>query len=137
MGEGWGVTAVTPPSVPPSQAGLQTLQALGPEMRRALSCDLEGEEGPNAPREEEQQLTYAVSTAGHAPPATPCREGHTHPDTPCREGHAHPATPFCSQAPETLYSSAPSPPPAPSPVPTEGEDPAPLPHIGTHRLGSR
>uniref|UniRef100_A0A663FHY2 Voltage-dependent L-type calcium channel subunit alpha n=1 Tax=Aquila chrysaetos chrysaetos TaxID=223781 RepID=A0A663FHY2_AQUCH len=44
------------------QAGLQTLQALGPEMRRALSCDLEGDdEGPAAT--EEEQLTYAVSPA--------------------------------------------------------------------------
>ncbi|XP_029862620.2 skin secretory protein xP2-like [Aquila chrysaetos chrysaetos] len=41
------------------QAGLQTLQALGPEMRRALSCDLEGDdEGPAAT--EEEQLTYAA-----------------------------------------------------------------------------
>ncbi|XP_068854263.1 voltage-dependent L-type calcium channel subunit alpha-1F [Aphelocoma coerulescens] len=39
------------------QAGLQTLQALGPEMRRALS-DLEGEEGGDAPSEE--PLTYAA-----------------------------------------------------------------------------
>ncbi|KAM9250199.1 voltage-dependent L-type calcium channel subunit alpha-1F [Cariama cristata] len=92
------------------QAGLQTLQALGPEMRRALSCDLEGNDdeeddgggGGGPPATEEEQLTYA--------------------------------------APETLYGSAPSspllgePPPAPpSPVPTEGEDPAPLPH----RLGGR
>ncbi|NXX24787.1 CAC1F protein, partial [Nicator chloris] len=48
---------VTPPdpSVSP-QAGLQTLQALGPEMRRALS-DLEGDEGGDAPSEE--PLTYA------------------------------------------------------------------------------
>ncbi|NWQ99276.1 CAC1F protein, partial [Struthidea cinerea] len=38
------------------QAGLQTLQALGPEMRRALS-DLEGDEGGDAPSEE--PLTYA------------------------------------------------------------------------------
>ncbi|KAM7028231.1 voltage-dependent L-type calcium channel subunit alpha-1F [Acridotheres tristis] len=39
------------------QAGLQTLQALGPEMRRALS-DLEGDEGGDAPSEE--PLTYAA-----------------------------------------------------------------------------
>ncbi|KAM3656130.1 LOW QUALITY PROTEIN: voltage-dependent L-type calcium channel subunit alpha-1F-like [Ammospiza maritima maritima] len=39
------------------QAGLQTLQALGPEMRRALS-DLEGDEGGDAPAEE--PLTYAA-----------------------------------------------------------------------------
>ncbi|XP_059690549.1 voltage-dependent L-type calcium channel subunit alpha-1F [Gavia stellata] len=44
------------------QAGLQTLQALGPEMRRALSCDLEGDEAPPATTatEEEEQLTYAA-----------------------------------------------------------------------------
>ncbi|XP_050572588.1 LOW QUALITY PROTEIN: voltage-dependent L-type calcium channel subunit alpha-1F [Cygnus atratus] len=99
------------PSAGPSneralQAGLQTLQALGPEMRRALSCDLEGDEGPEGPAgTEEEQLTYAP--------------------------------------PETLYGSAPSPPglaespKATSPVPTGGEDPAPLPHLVTHRHGGR
>ncbi|XP_061875635.1 LOW QUALITY PROTEIN: voltage-dependent L-type calcium channel subunit alpha-1F-like [Colius striatus] len=51
------------PSAGPSnecalQAGLQTLQALGPEMRRALSCDLEGAGSPGAT--EEEPLTYAA-----------------------------------------------------------------------------
>ncbi|XP_032062966.1 voltage-dependent L-type calcium channel subunit alpha-1F-like, partial [Aythya fuligula] len=83
------------------QAGLQTLQALGPEMRRALSCDLEGDEGPAGT--EEEQRTYAP--------------------------------------PETLYGSAPSPPgleetpKGAGPTDTEGEDPAPLPHPGSHRHG--
>ncbi|XP_068027205.1 LOW QUALITY PROTEIN: voltage-dependent L-type calcium channel subunit alpha-1F-like, partial [Melanerpes formicivorus] len=76
------------------QAGLETLQALGPEMRRALSCDLggqQGEEGTNgeAPEEEEEeeeeQLTYA--------------------------------------APDTLYGSAPSPPPPSPPEGEEPEAP--------------
>ncbi|XP_074787230.1 voltage-dependent L-type calcium channel subunit alpha-1F isoform X2 [Athene noctua] len=51
------------------QAGLQTLQALGPEMRRALSCDLAGDGGP-APGEGEEQLTYAAPETlyGSAPP---------------------------------------------------------------------
>ncbi|XP_055553536.1 voltage-dependent L-type calcium channel subunit alpha-1F isoform X3 [Falco cherrug] len=53
------------PSAGPSnecalQAGLQTLQALGPEMRRALSCDLEGDVGPTSTQEEQEQLTYAA-----------------------------------------------------------------------------
>lgn len=40
------------------QAGLQTLQDLGPEMRRALSCDLEeGEEAAGDTLCEEEQLT--------------------------------------------------------------------------------
>ncbi|XP_062460328.1 voltage-dependent L-type calcium channel subunit alpha-1F, partial [Pezoporus occidentalis] len=55
------------------QAGLQTLQALGPEMRRALSCDLEGEDAQNGPVEEETQ-TYAAPEAlyGSVPsPPTP------------------------------------------------------------------
>ncbi|KAM7134266.1 LOW QUALITY PROTEIN: voltage-dependent L-type calcium channel subunit alpha-1D-like [Macrochelys suwanniensis] len=40
------------------QAGLQTLQDLGPEMRRALSCDLEdGEEAAGETLCEEEQLT--------------------------------------------------------------------------------
>ncbi|XP_057255051.1 voltage-dependent L-type calcium channel subunit alpha-1F, partial [Pezoporus wallicus] len=55
------------------QAGLQTLQALGPEMRRALSCDLEGEDAQNGPVEEETR-TYAAPEAlyGSAPsPPTP------------------------------------------------------------------
>uniref|UniRef100_A0A669QXF5 Voltage-dependent L-type calcium channel subunit alpha n=1 Tax=Phasianus colchicus TaxID=9054 RepID=A0A669QXF5_PHACC len=58
------------PSASPSneralQAGLQTLQALGPEMRRALSCDLgeDGGGGAEEEEEEEEQLTYAVSPA--------------------------------------------------------------------------
>ncbi|NXP66127.1 CAC1F protein, partial [Chloropsis cyanopogon] len=51
------VSPGAPPDPPVSpQAGLQTLQALGPEMRRALS-DLEGDEGGDAPSEE--PLTYA------------------------------------------------------------------------------
>ncbi|XP_074936590.1 voltage-dependent L-type calcium channel subunit alpha-1F, partial [Phalacrocorax aristotelis] len=57
------------------QAGLQTLQALGPEMRRALSCDLEGDdEGPAAT--EEEQLTYAAPEAvyGSAPSPPPLGE---------------------------------------------------------------
>lgn len=64
------------PSASPSneralQAGLQTLQALGPEMRRALSCDLgeNGGAGAEEEEEEEEQLTYAAPEAlyGSAP----------------------------------------------------------------------
>lgn len=57
------------------QAGLQTLQALGPEMRRALSCDLEGEDAQGGPVEEEAR-TYAAPEAlyGSAPsPPSPPR----------------------------------------------------------------
>nr|XP_042701761.1 LOW QUALITY PROTEIN: voltage-dependent L-type calcium channel subunit alpha-1F [Chrysemys picta bellii] len=47
-----------PPRPPPHTAGLQTLQDLGPEMRRALSCDLEeGEEAAGETLCEEEQLT--------------------------------------------------------------------------------
>ncbi|XP_051499718.1 LOW QUALITY PROTEIN: voltage-dependent L-type calcium channel subunit alpha-1F-like, partial [Apus apus] len=64
------------------QAGLQTLQALGPEMRRALSCDLEGEgDAPAAAaatteEEEQEQLTYAppetlYGSAPNSPPPDP------------------------------------------------------------------
>ncbi|XP_068780215.1 voltage-dependent L-type calcium channel subunit alpha-1F [Struthio camelus] len=64
------------PSAGPSneralQAGLQTLQALGPEMRRALSCDLEGD-GPPDPGDE--QLTYAApETLYGSAPSPPLR----------------------------------------------------------------
>lgn len=126
---------VPPPFIfVPPQAGLQTLQALGPEMRRALSCDLEGDEGPGGT--EEEHLSYAVS------PAPNCHAllGHAHIDHTLI-GHAHPS--ICPQPPETLYGSAPSPPgleespKAASPEHTEGEDPAPLPHLGSHRHGGR
>ncbi|XP_067171183.1 LOW QUALITY PROTEIN: voltage-dependent L-type calcium channel subunit alpha-1F, partial [Apteryx mantelli] len=53
------------------QAGLQTLQALGPEMRQALSCDLEGD-GPPEPGDE--QLTYAApETLYDSAPSPPLR----------------------------------------------------------------
>ncbi|XP_039234578.1 voltage-dependent L-type calcium channel subunit alpha-1F-like, partial [Pipra filicauda] len=69
--------SATPSNESALQAGLQTLQALGPEMRRALS-DLEGDEGGDAPAEE--PLTYAAPETlygsapnspllGDAPPA--------------------------------------------------------------------
>lgn len=132
VGRGGGGRSDTPP--PPPQAGLQTLQALGPEMRRALSCDLEGDdEGPAAT--EEEQLTYAVSPA-------PRHAHRPHPASVATPAKTQ-APPLCPQAPETLYGSAPSPPllgeppPAGSPAPTEGEDPAPLPHTVPSRLGSR
>uniref|UniRef100_A0A674G8F8 Voltage-dependent L-type calcium channel subunit alpha n=1 Tax=Taeniopygia guttata TaxID=59729 RepID=A0A674G8F8_TAEGU len=64
------------------QAGLQTLQALGPEMRRALS-DLEGDEGGDAPSEE--PLTYAVSHA-HRPHLS---LGHAHQPHLSHTSHAH------------------------------------------------
>ncbi|XP_010572881.1 PREDICTED: voltage-dependent L-type calcium channel subunit alpha-1F-like, partial [Haliaeetus leucocephalus] len=54
------------------QAGLQTLQALGPEMRRALSCDLEGDDDEGPAATEEEQLTYAAPEtlygSGPSPP---------------------------------------------------------------------
>ncbi|XP_067408530.1 voltage-dependent L-type calcium channel subunit alpha-1F [Emydura macquarii macquarii] len=63
------------------QAGLQTLQDLGPEMRRALSCDLEDGEEPGETRCEEEQLTCQTpeelygSTPDHPPTALAPAEG--------------------------------------------------------------
>ncbi|XP_030825975.1 voltage-dependent L-type calcium channel subunit alpha-1F [Camarhynchus parvulus] len=88
------------------QAGLQTLQALGPEMRRALS-DLEGGRGRRRP------CGGAAHLRSHAPRPR-----------------------LSPQAPETLYGSGPGspllsePPPVPSPAPPEREDPAPPSHGG-------
>ncbi|KAM8792366.1 LOW QUALITY PROTEIN: voltage-dependent L-type calcium channel subunit alpha-1F-like [Eudromia elegans] len=57
------------------QAGLQTLQALGPEMRRALSCDLEGaednDEGTAEPREELPSYKASETLYGSAPSPPP------------------------------------------------------------------
>ena len=124
-----------PPFPPLLQAGLQTLQALGPEMRRALSCDLgeNGGAGAEEEEEEEEQLTYAVSPA----PNRPRPHGHTHPvATPIQEA------PPLSQAPEALYGSAPDSPgrgdvPKAPPSPSEGEEPAAPPHGVTQRHGGR
>lgn len=124
-----------PPFPPLLQAGLQTLQALGPEMRRALSCDLgeNGGAGAEEEEEEEEQLTYAVSPA----PNRPRPHGHAHPvATPIQEA------PPLSQAPEALYGSAPDSPgrgdvPKAPPSPSEGEEPAAPPHGVTQRHGGR
>lgn len=47
----------------PIQAGLKSLQDLGPEIRRAMSCDLEEEEEEEAEETvcEEETVTYKVS----------------------------------------------------------------------------
>ncbi|XP_071657348.1 voltage-dependent L-type calcium channel subunit alpha-1F isoform X1 [Patagioenas fasciata] len=91
------------------QAGLQSLQALGPEMRRALSCDLElgdndnGDgDGDGAAPAEDERLSYA------------------------------PPEPLYGSAP-----SPPGEPPQDTPPPTEGDEPAPPNHEGTHRESRR
>uniref|UniRef100_A0A669QFT9 Voltage-dependent L-type calcium channel subunit alpha n=1 Tax=Phasianus colchicus TaxID=9054 RepID=A0A669QFT9_PHACC len=97
------------PSASPSneralQAGLQTLQALGPEMRRALSCDLgeDGGGGAEEEEEEEEQLTYAVSPAhiDRALAATPTALA-----TPTQE--APPTHPLWAEGPIPTEASTP------------------------------
>uniref|UniRef100_A0A8C3QCI9 Voltage-dependent L-type calcium channel subunit alpha n=1 Tax=Geospiza parvula TaxID=87175 RepID=A0A8C3QCI9_GEOPR len=91
------------PAVSP-QAGLQTLQALGPEMRRALS-DLEGDEGGDAPAEE--PLTYAVSHAHQHtfPLATPTTTPFHWPRPPSTPFHwPRPPTPPFQLATPTLHT---------------------------------
>uniref|UniRef100_A0A8C3NJI7 Voltage-dependent L-type calcium channel subunit alpha n=1 Tax=Geospiza parvula TaxID=87175 RepID=A0A8C3NJI7_GEOPR len=100
-----GMLGVSPgdPAVSP-QAGLQTLQALGPEMRRALS-DLEGDEGGDAPAEE--PLTYAVSHAHQHtfPLATPTTTPFHWPRPPSTPFHwPRPPTPPFQLATPTLHT---------------------------------
>ncbi|XP_069738709.1 voltage-dependent L-type calcium channel subunit alpha-1F-like [Phaenicophaeus curvirostris] len=91
------------------QAGLQTLQALGPEMRRALSCDLEGEGDGEAEGEQARESVYEppqplYGSAPSPPPASPGPPGDP-------EGHET----------HRLRSEGGSPPP-PAP-PEEAEEP--------------
>lgn len=56
----------------PPQAGLRSLQNLGPEIRQALTCDTdeeEEEEGQEGEEEEDKKdpETYTVRTSFHSP----------------------------------------------------------------------
>ncbi|XP_048873398.1 calcium channel, voltage-dependent, L type, alpha 1F subunit isoform X2 [Brienomyrus brachyistius] len=68
------------------QAGLRTLQDLGPEMRLAMSCDLEEEEEEEGLEEdqEEDEIHYKSSGmfSGHTDPASQNRRGSVAPPSP-------------------------------------------------------
>ncbi|KAM8985952.1 voltage-dependent L-type calcium channel subunit alpha-1F isoform 1-T1 [Ara ararauna] len=112
------------------QAGLQTLQALGPEMRRALSCDLEGEDAQNGPVEEETR-TYAAPEAlyGSAPsPPIPPQRGEPPPPGPgCDPPEREDPAPLLSRrrSDEGVQEE-------PAPPPEDAEEPRGDPGAGSH-----
>ncbi|KAM9258626.1 LOW QUALITY PROTEIN: voltage-dependent L-type calcium channel subunit alpha-1F [Morus bassanus] len=115
------------------QAGLQTLQALGPEMRRALSCDLEGDDGgPTAT--EEEQLTYAAPEAVYSSAPSPPPLGEAPPAASPVPTEGEDPTPLPHIIPHRLSSRRRSEGGAqeePAP-PEDGEEPVGEPGDGSH-----